>query len=204
MNKVKLSLLAFLLPLLCLAQQTIDYTITVDSVQREFILYVPSSYTGNSNAPLVLSYHGLGGNAQAQMDDHNFRPLADAEGFLVEIKIIDIQVCNFGGPGAGIIKQVKQGVISEAFFPFQIHRFKDFQNLILIKESNKPLLLALLGYIENGVCNLLLVRVGKANHFGKGFKGGKPLIACLDCIFTVALKILKERNEKFRLNMFNT
>ncbi len=83
MNKVNVSLLAFLLPLLSLAQQTIDYTITVDSVQREFILYVPSSYTGNSSAPLVLSYHGLGGNAQAQMDDHDFRPLADAEGFLV-------------------------------------------------------------------------------------------------------------------------
>jgi polyhydroxybutyrate depolymerase len=83
MKKVKLNLLAFLLPLLSLAQQTIDYTITVDAVQREFILYVPSSYTGNSSAPLVLSYHGLGGNAQAQMDDHDFRPLADAEGFLV-------------------------------------------------------------------------------------------------------------------------
>jgi polyhydroxybutyrate depolymerase len=83
MKKGNLSLLAFLLPLLCLAQQTINYTITVDAVEREFILYVPSSYTGNSSAPLVLSYHGLGGNAQAQMDDHDFRPLADAEGFLV-------------------------------------------------------------------------------------------------------------------------
>jgi polyhydroxybutyrate depolymerase len=30
-----------------------------------------------------LSYHGLGGNAQAQMDDHDFRPLADSVGFLV-------------------------------------------------------------------------------------------------------------------------
>ena len=83
MKKVKLSLLAFLLPLLSLAQQTIDYTITVDSVQREFILYVPSSYTSNSSSPLVLSYHGLGGNAQAQMDDHDFRPIADSVGFLV-------------------------------------------------------------------------------------------------------------------------
>ncbi|MEO1414820.1 MAG: T9SS type A sorting domain-containing protein [Bacteroidota bacterium] len=83
MKTVNLSLLAFLLPLLSLAQQTINYTLTVDSVQREFILYVPSSYTGNSSAPLVLSYHGLGGTAQAQMDDHDFRPLADSVGFLV-------------------------------------------------------------------------------------------------------------------------
>ena len=83
MKKVKLSLVVFLLPLLALAQQTINYTITVDSVQREFILYVPSSYTANSSSPLVLSYHGLGGNAQAQMDDHDFRPIADSVGFLV-------------------------------------------------------------------------------------------------------------------------
>ena len=83
MKKINLSLLAFLLPLLSLAQQTINYTITVDSVQREFILYVPSSYAANSSSPLVLSYHGLGGNAQAQMDDHDFRPIADSVGFLV-------------------------------------------------------------------------------------------------------------------------
>lgn len=83
MKTIKLSLLAFLLPLLSLAQQTINYTITIDTLEREFILYVPSSYTGNSSAPLVLSYHGLGGNSQAQMDDHDFRPLAEAEGFLI-------------------------------------------------------------------------------------------------------------------------
>lgn len=68
---------------LCMAQQTLNYTLTVDSVQREFLLYVPASYTGNASVPLVLSYHGLGGNAQAQMDDHDFRPLADSVGFLV-------------------------------------------------------------------------------------------------------------------------
>lgn len=83
MKKFQLSLLVFLIPLLSAAQQTINYTITVDSVQREFILYVPASYTGKSSAPLVLSYHGLGGNAQAQMSDHDFRPLAEAEGFIV-------------------------------------------------------------------------------------------------------------------------
>ena len=83
MKRIILSLLVYSLSLLSVAQQSINYTITVESVQREFILYVPASYDGNSSTPLILSYHGLGGTAQAQMDDHDFRPLADAEGFLI-------------------------------------------------------------------------------------------------------------------------
>lgn len=70
-------------PLFSMAQQTINYSIIVDSVQRDFILYVPASYNANTSVPLVFSFHGLGGNAQAQMDDHDFRPVADTAGFIV-------------------------------------------------------------------------------------------------------------------------
>ena len=65
------------------AQQTLTYSILVDSVLREFILYIPKSYNGTSRLPLVLSFHGLGGNAQAQMEDHDFRPVADTAEFIV-------------------------------------------------------------------------------------------------------------------------
>lgn len=65
------------------AQQTLNYSISVDSEQREFILYVPASYNPNTSAPLVFSFHGLGGNAQVQMDDHDFRPVADTAGFII-------------------------------------------------------------------------------------------------------------------------
>lgn len=71
------------LPFLGSAQQTITYSITVDAVQREFILYIPASYSGSTSVPLVFSFHGLGGNAQAQMEDHDFRPVADTAGFIV-------------------------------------------------------------------------------------------------------------------------
>ena len=60
---------------------------------------------------------------------YNPKPITfaqDTEGFLTGIKIVDIQRCNFTGPGAGVIKQVKQGVIPEALFSFQIDRLKDF------------------------------------------------------------------------------
>jgi len=83
MNRIIFSLLVFSIPLLSVAQQIINYTITVDAIEREYILYVPATYDSNSSTPLILSYHGLGGTAQAQMDDHDFRPLADSEGFLI-------------------------------------------------------------------------------------------------------------------------
>jgi polyhydroxybutyrate depolymerase len=76
-------LFLLLLPFFSRAQQTINYSILVDSVQREFILYVPDSYDGTTSVPLVFSFHGLGGNAQAQMEDHDFRPVADTAGFIV-------------------------------------------------------------------------------------------------------------------------
>lgn len=79
----RLFLLWFLLPFFTVAQQTINYSITVDTAQRDFILYVPASYTGNTAFPLVFSYHGLGGNAQNQMNDHDFRPVADTADFIV-------------------------------------------------------------------------------------------------------------------------
>ena len=84
MNKFALCILMLVsLPFITRAQQTINYSILVDTVQREFILYVPASYNGTTSVPLVFSFHGLGGNAQAQMDDHDFRPVADTAGFIV-------------------------------------------------------------------------------------------------------------------------
>jgi polyhydroxybutyrate depolymerase len=80
-------LIAFLfligLPSICLAQQTINDTITHDGLQREYILYLPVSYTGDEPVPLLCNFHALGSNAQQQMSFGDFRPIADTSGFLV-------------------------------------------------------------------------------------------------------------------------
>jgi polyhydroxybutyrate depolymerase len=61
-----------------------DYlTLTHDGLQREYILYVPASYTGDEPVPLLLNFHALGSNAQQQMAFGDFRPIADSTGFLV-------------------------------------------------------------------------------------------------------------------------
>lgn len=59
-------------------------TITVDGIERTYILHIPLPYIDNQEAmPVVLSFHGGGGNAQNEMRVSNFNPLADEEGFIV-------------------------------------------------------------------------------------------------------------------------
>jgi polyhydroxybutyrate depolymerase len=71
------------LPILCFAQQTINGFIIHDEIQREYILYVPANYTGNSAVPLVLNFHGYGSNANGQMNYGDFRSISDNAGFLI-------------------------------------------------------------------------------------------------------------------------
>jgi polyhydroxybutyrate depolymerase len=83
MKQLASILLLIGLPLTGLAQQTIDYTITHDGLQREYILYVPALYTGDEPVPLLCNFHAIGSNAQQQMAFGDFRPIADRDGFLV-------------------------------------------------------------------------------------------------------------------------
>ena len=60
----------------------------------------------------------------------------DSQGFFLTVKVIQIQCCYFAGPGRGIIEQMKQGIISEPLFSFEINGLKDLQDLILIKKAD--------------------------------------------------------------------
>ena len=78
-------LLAFLicLPLFTFGQQTIDASITHGGLQRDYILYVPASYSAATSVPLVFNFHGYTSNANQQMWYGDFRPIADSEGFII-------------------------------------------------------------------------------------------------------------------------
>ena len=54
-----------------------------DGIQRDYILYIPANYNGNTDVPLVLNFHGYGSNATEQMNYGDFRDLSDTEGFLL-------------------------------------------------------------------------------------------------------------------------
>ena len=85
------------------SQQTINASITHDGIQRDYILYIPELYDGNTAVPLVLNFHGYGSSAAQQMFYGDFRDIADTEGFLLVhpegTTFIGDQFWNVGFPG---------------------------------------------------------------------------------------------------------
>lgn len=61
----------------------VNGTIAHDGLQREYVLYIPASYTGAEPVPLVFNFHGYTGTAATHMERGDFRALADAAGFIV-------------------------------------------------------------------------------------------------------------------------
>ena len=58
-------------------------TLLHDGVEREYLVYVPSSYTSGQDVPLVLNFHGGLGNGNEQMLTSGMNTIAEQEGFLV-------------------------------------------------------------------------------------------------------------------------
>jgi polyhydroxybutyrate depolymerase len=81
--KYLLTYLFLLIPVCLISQQTINGYIMHQNMKRDYILYVPASYTGNEAVPLVLNFHGYTSNATAQMGYGDFRPIADTANFII-------------------------------------------------------------------------------------------------------------------------
>ena len=65
----------------CPQVQTV--TLTVDGLQREFVLYKPGKVEGQRNVPVVFAVHGSGGSGSQFMQVSGWRAVADREGFMV-------------------------------------------------------------------------------------------------------------------------
>ena len=57
--------------------------ITVKGQARTYHVYVPASYPTNRRVPLVLRYHGIGGNGGQEINSNGYRAIADREGFIL-------------------------------------------------------------------------------------------------------------------------
>jgi len=64
-----------------------DYTFSVDhgGLTRKYLVHVPPSYNATTPTPLLLSFHGGGGNMAYQASDKNYGQISksDKEGFVV-------------------------------------------------------------------------------------------------------------------------
>lgn len=58
-------------------------TILHDNEVREYMLYVPSSYNTATPTPLLMNFHGFGGQASEYMSYADMRSLAEAENFIL-------------------------------------------------------------------------------------------------------------------------
>ena len=79
----KFILIALIIPVTLFAQQTTEYMF-YDGNNREFILYIPSSYSSSTPTPLLFAFHGGTGYADDFMNyEADFRPIADTAGFIL-------------------------------------------------------------------------------------------------------------------------
>ena len=53
------------------------------NLSREYVIYIPQSYDGTENVPLLLVFHGFGGRVQDMMYTADFRDLAESENFIL-------------------------------------------------------------------------------------------------------------------------
>lgn len=61
----------------------IETQISVNGVFRDYLIHIPDGYTGEEPVPLVLVFHGFGGNMNASYAHSEFHALAEQENFIV-------------------------------------------------------------------------------------------------------------------------
>jgi polyhydroxybutyrate depolymerase len=83
-TKQIISLLIFITTLnVSYAQGYISETIQHDGLIREYSIYVPASYDGSTNFPLLFNLHGGGGTIAFQIGISDMSPIADTANFIV-------------------------------------------------------------------------------------------------------------------------
>ena len=84
MKKILISILATTAIITSGQSQTfISQTIQHDGLTREYSLYIPPSYDGTTNFPLLFNLHGGGGTNTAWQAASDMRPIADTADFIL-------------------------------------------------------------------------------------------------------------------------
>jgi hypothetical protein len=128
----------------------------------------------------------------------------DGQVFFLRVEELQIQGGDLRCPGTRVKKEMKEGIVPEALLAPEIHCVKDLQDLVMVKKTDKPPLIALLGDIEDHVCQCPAVRTGKADHLGKGFQGRKTVIPGPGDIVALLFKVIEEGEDELRGEMLHS
>ena len=79
---MKKLLLLISIPFLSFGQQLITENMFFDGQEREYIVYIPSSYDATSEFPVLFSFHGGAGYAEDFIYTNDMRPIADTANFI--------------------------------------------------------------------------------------------------------------------------
>ena len=60
-----------------------EYEITFQGLVRDFIVYIPESYTHESSSSILFAFHGFGGSNNQIMYSSDFNSIAERENFIV-------------------------------------------------------------------------------------------------------------------------
>ena len=63
-------------------QQQLNRTLFFDGQNRSFIVYIPSSYDGSNQVPVVFNFHGGGGTSSSFIYTNDMRSIADTANFI--------------------------------------------------------------------------------------------------------------------------
>ncbi|HEX4947126.1 MAG TPA: hypothetical protein VFZ34_10695 [Blastocatellia bacterium] len=65
------------------AAGTKSFTLQLEGVNREFVIYRPAKVPANQKTPVVFAFHGTGGNGPQFMRDSGWMDVADREGLTI-------------------------------------------------------------------------------------------------------------------------
>ena len=93
------NLFLLLIPSMCMSQTTITNNLFFDGNDREYIVYIPESYDGQKEFPLMFNFHGGAGYASDFMFTNDMRPIADTADFIAVYPQGAINTIEDGGSG---------------------------------------------------------------------------------------------------------
>ena len=75
------------------SQQLITENILFDGNNREYIVYVPTSYSSSISTPILFAFHGGSGYAYEFMNNEaDFRSISDTAGFISILRLLKTQM----------------------------------------------------------------------------------------------------------------